>query len=928
MTKAPKVIRLICLTLALAASPVHAQSDAVSAATREAVLRQADVIELKKALVDAAAAHQRGDLVAADKYYEKCYRLAQSIGSGDPVDTKAAINGLTGVLVELARKSQAGQDYRKAGVWLDRANVVDPTNQAIVAARAENIDMLQRQAGTIPSQEVIESLPAMRTNSIRVTTLVRDAKVLYEMDKLDDAEAKLTEALKEQPGNLAALHYMEAIKQRKMAEASRRGEVIAEQSMVEVQEAWTDRRPPSNFIQRPNNYARSELPHTGSAAGRQRILNKLDRIRIDSVKFEGLPLSEVINNISELTKARDPEKTGINFLTDRQAPAPAPTAVGGVDPATGLPVAPAALPTEGTDVSAVTVKISPALTDIRLADLLDAITKTADKPIKYSILDYGVIFSLQANEPTPLETRSFRVDPNTFQQGLQNVLGIPFGSSSSSSGSGGGSSGGGGGGGSSGGGSGSSSTTYLPQVTVITGTSGNGSSGGGGGGGGGGGAGGGGGGGGGQSGGGLRYVTSATNQTVNIQLLAKQFFQAIGIDFGVQVNATGGAGGGIGGGQGGLGTPSSNGKALAFNDRKGILFVRATSQDLDTIEAALQALNQAPPEINIKTKFVEVSQDDDKALGFTWYMGNTQLGAGVGLAGGTQPTLQGNTTSPNFPGTSAANIIPSSATDNNVTTGLRNTYGQKASSAIPTLATITGILSQPQFRLAIQALEQRSGFEVLNEPEVTTESGRQAQFQAVDIETIVTGLNVNNSSSSAPSTGSGTTVSSASTAANYSTDSFPLGPTLDVIPYVSADGFTIQMTIIPTFTEFLGYDSQPQFNSQSVIGGATANGQLSATQPLPKYRLRQVTTSAIVYDAQTIVLGGLISDSVTKVKDKVPFLGDLPLVGRLFQSSSSSKSKKNLMIFVTPTIINPDGTRYHSDEEMPFNQNSATVSGQ
>jgi len=58
----------------------------------------------------------------------------------------------------------------------------------------------------------------------------------------------------------------------------------------------------------------------------------------------------------------------------------------------------------------------------------------------------------------------------------------------------------------------------------------------------------------------------------------------------------------------------------------------------------------------------------------------------------------------------------------------------------------------------------------------------------------------------------------------------------------------------------------------------------------------------------------------SKTKDKVPLLGDLPLVGRLFRSESSQKSKKNLMIFVTPTIINPDGTRYHSDEEMPFLQ--------
>ncbi|HEX4644764.1 MAG TPA: type II and III secretion system protein, partial [Verrucomicrobiae bacterium] len=99
-------------------------------------------------------------------------------------------------------------------------------------------------------------------------------------------------------------------------------------------------------------------------------------------------------------------------------------------------------------------------------------------------------------------------------------------------------------------------------------------------------------------------------------------------------------------------------------------------------------------------------------------------------------------------------------------------------------------------------------------------------------------------------------------------------------------------------------------------GGTTITAQL----PLPHFRLRQVTTSATVWDAQTIVLGGLISDNVLKIKDKVPVLGDVPFLGRLFRSESMTKTKKNLIIFVTPTNINPDGSRYHSDDEMPFNQ--------
>ncbi|MCP5516906.1 MAG: type II and III secretion system protein [Verrucomicrobiales bacterium] len=142
------------------------------------------------------------------------------------------------------------------------------------------------------------------------------------------------------------------------------------------------------------------------------------------------------------------------------------------------------------------------------------------------------------------------------------------------------------------------------------------------------------------------------------------------------------------------------------------------------------------------------------------------------------------------------------------------------------------------------------------------------------------------------------------------TTPIPLGPTLDVIPHVSADGYTIQMSLIPTVTEFLGYDDPGQF--QAIVGN------LAAPTPLPRFRIRQVTTSSIVWDGQTIVMGGLIAEKVAKVRDKVPVLGDLPLVGRLFRSEAKSSSKKNLVIFVTPTIIDPAGNRIHDPENLPF----------
>jgi len=132
----------------------------------------------------------------------------------------------------------------------------------------------------------------------------------------------------------------------------------------------------------------------------------------------------------------------------------------------------------------------------------------------------------------------------------------------------------------------------------------------------------------------------------------------------------------------------------------------------------------------------------------------------------------------------------------------------------------------------------------------------------------------------------------------------PFGPVLDEIPYVSADGYTIQMNIVPTLTEFLGYDTDVASTFQTIVG----NQQLQPT-PLPRFRVRQVVTSSIVWDGQTVVLGGLIAENVSKTKDKIPVLGDIPLLGRLFRSERSTSEKRNLVVFVTPKLIDPAGNR-------------------
>jgi general secretion pathway protein D len=302
-------------------------------------------------------------------------------------------------------------------------------------------------------------------------------------------------------------------------------------------------------------------------------------------------------------------------------------------------------------------------------------------------------------------------------------------------------------------------------------------------------------------------------------------------------------------------------------------------------------------------------------------LGQFNIGNGIaGTAGNagsvTVPTSAANP-SGSFPG-NPFNGTTVPTTVQSLTSGLNN-------SSLPAIGTLTGILTQPNFQVVLHALQQRQGAEELAEPEVTTTSGRQTQMRATEIISIITSYNFNTGGQNSTLAQNGTTINSAGTAAvvpNQTT--LETGPVLDVVPDVLADGYTINLTLIPSLTEFVGYENAPAIPGVTVTGGSGA-GIATIPAVLPAFTVRQVVTTVNVWDNQTVVLGGLISSQASTEKDKVPVLGDIPLLGRLFQSQTKSSTKKNLMIFVTATIVDPAGNRVHSDDELPFAQNTIPV---
>ncbi len=935
MRPAAQITISLVFFLAFSAQAQTNSQDAIQLAQDEAVRRQAATGDMERDLRAADAARKRNEIASAAKLYQDAVTNIPYVEVGNlKVDGEKleALAGHAETRELLARQYMKLGEMAAASDQVNAALKYDPGNERLRILRKE-IDLnTAAQEGRVPSPDVLKMIPQFDRTNTQVATLVQNGRLLYEMGRLDEAEKVLLQALALDPSNAAAPYYLDLLKEARYINDARNRERDTKTELEQVERTWL-LSTKAQELPVPNSYAKSTLIHT--SPGRSTIMRKLQEIKLENLPDEatletGMPLSEVLKSLKRRSISNDLENVGINFMFN---PRPSPSS-GAAALAVDLTAPPAAF----VEASTIQIKINPPLNNVTLLEALDAICQLSDSPngLSYSVEDYAVWFFVKPVEAAALETRLFHVNPDTFVQGLIGVSVTGISGTANSAGGGvggggiGGSSGGIGGGGFGGGG--------------IGGGGGFGGGGFGGGGIGGGGIGGGGiggaggiGGGGGFGGGGgqgtatylqvtpsfLPYIT-VTNLTLNDNALVSQYFlRTMGINL------------------------NTNGTFVFFNERTGDMLVRATTQDLDMVERVIQLLNKIPPEVQIDTKFASVTQNDAKGLGFQWNLGNFTVNKGaIGAEAGTAPSYSSPPTlanpSGNFPGagptgfstTSASGSaiplqIPPSTSDSSLTgTALRTAPpGSPSGPGLTTLGTITGILTDPQFRLAIQAIEQRDGADILSAPRVTTESGRQAHVQVSDIIDIVTtsGVSSTGAGGFGASTGAGglSTSSAVASSSIPGTSPFTAGPALDVLPSIESDGYSISMVLIPTLTEFVGYDPPGPFLIQAQsVAGSSIGVPLTAVLPLPHYRVRQVVTSVNVWDGQTVMLGGLIAENITKFKDKIPVLGDLPLLGRLFQSEYSYSQKQNLMVFVTATIIDPAGNKLHTDEEMPFAKNS------
>lgn len=348
-----------------------------------------------------------------------------------------------------------------------------------------------------------------------------------------------------------------------------------------------------------------------------------------------------------------------------------------------------------------------------------------------------------------------------------------------------------------------------------------------------------------------------------------------------------------------------NGRSLFYNDRNGIVLVRARLPELDTIDQVLQTLNTAPPQVMIEAKFVEISRPDGQPLNLARELGDGSGQTPPGTGHATHPV---NTVDDLLQDSRFREVVMAlqkssaqTAVSDKVQGDQLEWSGKNATNAARIVVdqaaggTFSGILTDPQFRAVLRRLEGLSGVDVLSAPKVTTLSQRRAQVQVSDVKSVITGLNPGALLKTQPSTTNPPT---------FTVAQIPVGPVLDVLPVVSSDGATVRLTVTPTITEFLGYDKPPKDARQRVWENGASR---LVDVPLPRMRIRQMTTETLVSTGQTLVMGGMPIEETIRTKDTVPVLGDIPLLGRLFRREGKYNIRKTLLVFVTATIVDPAG---------------------
>jgi len=316
-----------------------------------------------------------------------------------------------------------------------------------------------------------------------------------------------------------------------------------------------------------------------------------------------------------------------------------------------------------------------------------------------------------------------------------------------------------------------------------------------------------------------------------------------------------------------------------FDPRTNTVFYREVGSNLDAIKLFLSTIDQPTKQVMIEARLVEVTANPQQSYGFNW-------GGVVGNSSNPQSFTYGGSS----PGTSTYNLqtnpntgavtpisVPSAPPTVNLTNGVftPDNFLLNAQSGIGGLfraaAGQFAILSAPQMTLTMRFLNEDADAEFLANPRVVTANNQQATIKIVRNQPVPQ-LNFNEQTAQAVFGG-------------FQDKDY--GNTLVDTPAINKDDF-VTLNVKPEISNKVA-------DSVFTFSGATVSSPIIDT--------RSLDSTVLIKSGDTLAIGGLLQDEVTKTHNKVPVLGDIPVLGYAFQEHVNARTKRNLLVFVTPTII-------------------------
>lgn len=321
-------------------------------------------------------------------------------------------------------------------------------------------------------------------------------------------------------------------------------------------------------------------------------------------------------------------------------------------------------------------------------------------------------------------------------------------------------------------------------------------------------------------------------------------------------------------------------KRVVTDSRSNVVIVTGNPSRFAEIKALIETLDRPTPQVMIESRFVEISNQDVSQIGMDWKSLFSEDGY----------ELQGSYNLENI----RTRDRQSSANDNDtndLTTSSERTGATTQNSSIidsainqvrslldttATNRTDTAIFSAPAFSLVLRALKKLNDSKIVSNPTVLALNGQEAEIKIIDHYYVQKPGTVSENGVVVPGE-------------VERLDPLP-GIELKVTPTISGGDF-ISLKVVPQVNDIVTYQ-------------VFTNGQV------PVVRQRTTLTHVMVKDRETLAIGGLVDEKSFTESSKVPLLGSIPGLGRLFRYDKNSVESKNQIIFITASILNPNEINY------------------